>query len=334
MTALRFSPAVSLAVVGLAISTTGARSALAEARHPAVVVELKGCEQPLEAEVRRIVGVELRATVVEAADPGEAVTRVIATCQDAEVALSLADAASAKRLERSVTLAEAAPSARARLVALAVAELVVASGQEIDNRPQAKEPALPPARPASQPVTRAAQGANVAPVSVMAEAIGVVRAFPGSDLWLWGGGARGLITLARSFTLILEASAEWGKTSRSAGQVAARAFGGALGLGWGVQRRLAFIMPWVGARAGVARLAGEPNPGATGTEGEVQSGPWLGPEAGVAVALFPHAPVHATLALSAGVLLLGIRGQVTGDSNVNILGPWAALVVGVGLARP
>ena len=128
-------------------------------------------------------------------------------------------------------------------------------------------------------------------------------------------------------------SAEWGKASRTAGQVAARAIGGAVGWGLGFEGERLFVMPWVGARAGVASLTGEPGPGSEAS-GRTLSGPWLGPEVGVAATLFPHALVHATVALSAGVMPLGVRGKVAGDSNVNLLGPWAALAVDLGLTKP
>lgn len=79
MTTLQLWLAASLAVVGFAATT------LAEARHPPVVLELRQCEQPLEAEVRRIVGVELRAAAIDAVDARDAVTRVVATCRGSEV---------------------------------------------------------------------------------------------------------------------------------------------------------------------------------------------------------------------------------------------------------
>lgn len=326
--------AASLAVAGFMLATTRERSALSEPQHLPVVVELKQCEQPLATEVRRIVGVELRATVVDAAGAGEAVIRVVATCHGSEVELSLADAVTARHLDRTVALAAAAPAGRARLVALAVAELVVASWQEIESSPEPTKRDLPPPEP--QREARITEGASPEQprASAMAEAVGVARTFPGSDLWLLGAGARGFFTLSRPFTLALELTAEWGKTSRAPGQVAARALGGALALGWGIERKWLFVMPWVGARAGVARLTGEPSPDSTTTVGETQSGSCLGPEIGVSATLFPHAAAHAVVALSAGTMLLGVRGEVMGDRNVNVLGPWAALVVGVGLAKP
>ena len=332
MNALRLWSAASLSVVGFVVSATGERSALAEAVHPPVVIEVEECEQPLEAELRRIVGVELRMTVVDAVDPRGAVTRVVVTCRGSGADLLLKETATAKDLERTVALSEAAPTARARLLALAVAELVVASWQEIQSSPESTGPARPPGQPPPS-VTRAPEGASAEQhkASAMAEAMGVARVFPGSGLWLLGAGARGFLTPSRPFTLTLDLTAEWGKASRTTGQVAARTIGGGLGLGWGVERKWAFIMPWVGARAGVARLAGESN--STTTSGATQSGLWLGPEVGVAATLFPHAAVHATMALSAGVLLLGVRGEVFGDRNVNVLGPWVALVVGVGITK-
>ena len=277
-------------------------------------------------------GVELRATVIDVADARDAVTRVVATCRGPEVDLSLADVATAKRLGRTVALSEAAPTARARLVALAVAELVVASWQEIQSGPDPREQSPPSRQP--PPPARVVESAKAEQASAMAEVIGVVRAFPRSGLWLLGAGARGFFTLSRPFTVAREVTAEWGKTSRTTGQVAAQAIGGALGVGWAVERKSAFIMPWVGMRAGVARLTGEPSSDSTATAGEKQSGPCLGPEMGVAATFFPHATVHATVALSAGAMLLGVRGEVVGDTNVNVLGPWAGMVIGVGLTKP
>ena len=328
---LRAWSAASLAFVGFTVSSTGTRHARADAIHPPVVVEIENCEETLAAEVRRIVGVELRTTVVDPADAHGAVTRVVATCRGSAVELLLADAVTARRLERSVALAESSPAARSRLVALAVAELVVTNWQEIEKSPASTKRQPPPAPtpvPARAPVV-----APVERVSAAAEAIGVVRSFPGSNLWLLGPGTRGFLTLVRPFRLTLEITAEWGKASRRTGQVAVRAIGGALGLGWGIERRWAFVMPWTGARAGVARLTGEPGPGFD-TSGGTQSGSWLGPELGVAATLFPSAAVHATVALSTGVMLLGVRGEVAGDSNVNLAGPWVALTIGVGFAKP
>lgn len=327
MTRLRLWPVVSLAAVAWAASLAGERSALAEAGPSRVVLLLEQCDETLAAEARRIVGVELRATIIAASDVDDSVTRVTVTCRGPDIDLSLE--AAAHRLYRTLALSEAAPTAWARLVALAVAELVVASWQGSPAVIKPEEPSVT----VRQPPAPVLEIASPVRVSAMADAIGVVRVLPGSGLWLLGAGARGVLTTWGPFTLLLDLTGEWGRASRTTGQVAARTIGGGLGLGWGVQRKHLFILPWVGARAGVARLMGEPSPRSTITLGETQSGPWLSPEIGASLTLFPHAPVHVTVALSGGVMLLGVRGEVTGDRSVNTLGPWAAMVVGLGLSK-
>jgi hypothetical protein len=325
--------AAGLAVAGLAISAIGGRDALAEAVRGPVVVELEHCEQALEAEVRRIVGVELRATVIEAAGAGNDVTLVIATCLGSEVGLELVEGVTGKRLGRTVALSEAAPAARARLLALAVAELVVAGRQETDDIPRTSKQGPSPSAPTPPPVADIPEPTKTGSVRAMADAIGVVRTFPQSGVWLLGGGLRGLVAISRPLYLALEVTGEWGATSRAPGQVAGRTVGGALAAGWGMERRWAFLMPWVGARVGVASLKGEPSPGSS-ISSATQSGAFLGPEVGLAASLWPRAPVHATVALSAGALLLGVRGKVVQDRDVSLQGPWVALTVGAGLSKP
>jgi hypothetical protein len=331
MTAPRSCLATSLFAAVFAGSFVAEAGARIEAPHGPVVITVEQCEQPLEAEVRRIVGVELRATVIEASGAGDDVTLVIATCRGMDVDLALVDGATAKQLQRTVALSEAAPTARARLVALAVAELVVAGRQEIEV-PSASKAAVssstaPP--PAAVPSHRT----SAAPIAAMVDAMGVVRAIPGSGVWLLGAGARGLLAIAHPLYLALELDGEWGSTSRTPGQVAGRMLGGAVAAGWGMERRWAFLMPWLGVRGGVASLKGEPSPGSSISSG-TQSGAFLGPEVGLAASLWPRAPVHVTVALSAGALLLGVRGKVVQDRDVSLQGAWIALAVGAGLSKP
>ena len=333
MTASRWSLAARLAVAGLALSAAAGSAALAEGTRGPVVVELEHCEEPLEVEVRRIVGVELRATVIDAVGAGNDVTLVMATCRGSAADLALVDGATGKRLERTVALSAAAPAARARLLALAVAELVVAGRQEIEDAPRASKQDIAPAAPPARPAVEVSEPAKPAPTRAVADLIGVVRAFPQSDLWLLGGGLRGVVAISRPLYLAVEVTGEWGSTSRATGQVAGRAIGGALLAGWGIERRWAFIMPWVGAHSGLASLTGEPSAGSA-ISGGTESGALLGPEIGLAASLWPRAPVHATVALSAGVLLLGVRGKVVQDRDVSLLGPWVALAIGVGLSKP
>lgn len=326
MTRLRLSSLVFLAATVWVVSLVGERSVRAEAGQPPVVLVLEQCDEDLATEARRIVGVELRTTIIAGSDVSDPVTRVVVTCRGSEIDLSLE--AAARRLQRSLALSQAAPTARARLVALAVAELVVASWQ---GSPTVSTPPAPSAPPPPPPIQ---QATNSARILAMVDAIGVLRVHPDSGLWLGGAGLRGVFTIWRPLTFVIDLAAEWGSASRSTGQVAARTMGGGMGLGWGVQRERLFILPWVGARAGVARLVGEPSSSSAITLGETRSGPWLTPEIGASLTLFPHAPVHGTLALAGGVMLWGVRGEVTGERSVSTLGPWAAIILGLGLSKP
>ncbi len=101
---------------------------------------------------------------------------------------------------------------------------------------------------------------------------------------------------------------------------------GSAAVGWTFDR----ILLWVGAVAGFARVGGQPHPNAIG---RVESGPWIGPEVGLDVALWPRAPVHATVGAAAGAALLGVKGNVDGDADVAVLGAWAALRLGFGISN-
>lgn len=323
--------AAGLAVIGIVSTATAEANVQAQLSRGPVLIDFANCEQSLEAEVRRIVGVELRASAVETVSPGQSATRLVAICRGSEVDLVLEDSGTSNQLVRTLPLAEAVPTGRARLLALAVAELVVASWQERQSDPVPMAPSPSPDVP-SAPVADAVANARLARTSVGVEAMGVVRVFPGASLWLLGAGARGVVALSRPLVLTIDGSAEWGQAARGTGQVRARVMAGALGLAWGIDRAWAFIMPWMAARAGVARLAGEPNVGSS-TAGETQSGMWLGPEIGACITFLPRAPMTLTLALSVGVTMRGVRGDVVGESSVSMRGPWAALVAGVGFAK-
>ena len=148
---------------------------------------------------------------------------------------------------------------------------------------------------------------------------------------LLGGGVRGEVRVAPALTLRIDAIADGADVARSVGQVAVETFSAGAGLGWSLDGRSLRVVPWIGARGGVGRLRGVPGAGTTGT---AQSGAWTGPEAGVEVVVGPRETLHVALALSGGVALVGPAGQVSGGADVDLRGPWAMLLVGLGFAIP
>src|SRR4029077_3546233 len=86
---------------------------------PRVSIAVVGCDDALANEAQRIAAIELRAALVEAT-PDEATTQVTATCSAESANLRVLDPTTSKSVERSVALSQAASTARARLLALAI----------------------------------------------------------------------------------------------------------------------------------------------------------------------------------------------------------------------
>lgn len=305
------------------------RVAAAEERGaPRVSVDLTGCDPSFADEVHRIAGVELRAEVVGTAESMSSATQAVVTCRDAIVDLVVSDSVTSKRLERTVSLGETPPRARARLIALAVAELVSASWEEVESNPQPKVPAVAVTTPEiRESVRRAVSRVPRVAIDVM----GQTRAFLGTGTLLFGGAVRASARLGASLTLRFDAGTEIGSVSRlPAGNAAIRTFGSSLGLGWALELGHVEALAWGGAGGGYVRLDGEAKGGFMNSALE---GPWFGPEAGVDFIFFPRGLVHLTVMVLGGTALVGVKGNVEGASSVSVSGPWATAGVGVGIAR-
>lgn len=109
----------------------------------------------------RVVRVELGPAVVidEPAVEAPGVTRVTATCDGNRVRLRVDDPITGKALERSVEIGDVDATVGARLVGLAIVELVAASWIELELRP-----AAPAADAGASPVPREREDAAVAVV--------------------------------------------------------------------------------------------------------------------------------------------------------------------------
>jgi hypothetical protein len=293
---------------------------------PRVGVELRGCDEAFADEVRRIAGVELHASVVAA--QRAIVTEVLVTCREGLADLWVSDAATAKVSLRTVSLAQTSPRARARLIALAVAELVSASWEEVETNPEPKVPAADVVSPEVRAEVRRAVREVRAPSRVSLDALGSARVFTGGSL-LFGGLVRSSFLVGSWLTLRLEAGTAAGSQARTLGSVGVQATHGALAVGGTLDMVSVEVVPWIGVAAGYARIAGEPGNNATGL---VQSGIFAGPEAGVDVRLWPRALVHLSLGIAGGGALRSVRGDVEGDSGVGVSGAWGTLSLGVGIS--
>lgn len=130
----------------------GARSLRAE-ESPIVLLEIADCAAIDEAEVRRIVAAELGARPAEVA--GSDVTKVRVSCKDTRVLIDVQDPLTRKRVHRSFDIGLSDPRSRARLLAIAATELVLASWAELDTNPKLRVEPEGPRAP--EDVTRAAR---------------------------------------------------------------------------------------------------------------------------------------------------------------------------------
>jgi len=289
-----------------------------------VSIAIVGCEEPLAQEARRITAIELHATLVNAA-PDAATTQISAACTAQSAQLRVIDPTTGKAVERTVALGQAAPSARARLLALAMAELVAASWSELEDNPEPKAAPVAPLAPLS---AREAARRVVAPRPIELQAVADAQLLASRDVVL-GGGARGELWVSERLFLRFDALFLYGEPSRATGSVAltmpsaSGALGASLGSGW-LQPRVS-----LGVRAGYAWMNGIAASAAT--TGDHQRGFWGGPELGFELAAWSHARVHPVLGLSLGAHLFGVRGSVDEGRDIKATGLWSGLSLGAAL---
>jgi hypothetical protein len=292
---------------------------------PRVSISIVGCDAALAREAQRIAAIELRATLVDPAPDGT-VTEVRATCRGALAALEVIDPTTGKSVERTVALGEAAPSGRARLLALAVAELVVASWSELQSNPA---PRAPPATPLAPPAAREAARAALGERSLELAAAFDVHVLRSGDV-LFGGGARAAVWTSPAIFFRFDVLADYAEVDRAAGRVAVIMPSVSVAIGasrWiGASLRPAISL---GLRGGYVRMNGIAE--GTAATGFRQQGAWLGPEVALQVSAWARARVHPVLGIAAGTHLLGVRGTVDDGQNVEAVGIWGGVSAAVAI---
>jgi hypothetical protein len=311
-----------IVVLAAGAHAANAQEALALDR-PRVSIDIVGCDAALAREARRIAAIELRATLVDPAPDGT-VTQVTAECRSSLAALEVADPTTGKSLARTVTLTEAAPNGRARLLALAVAELVAASWSELQSNPR---PRAPPATPLAPDAAREAARAALTDRSLELAAAFDVHLLASGD-FLFGGGARAAVWISPLFFARFDALADYAELGRAAGSVAVFMPSASAALGaarWmGTRLRPAIS---VGLRGGYVRMSGIAD--GTAATGVRQQGVWLGPEVALQVSAWARARVHPVLGVAAGAHLLGVRGTVNNGHDVEAVGIWGGISAAV-----
>ncbi len=324
---------------------------------PRVRLQLDRCVAVNAVEVRRVVAAELGALLVDPLGPALApsrpaapkvtqvdpevaqvdpeVTQVTVDCRDRLVVLRVSDPITGKSLERPIDLGSAEPSARGRLLGLAVVELVSASWTELELRPR---PAVAPAsRTASEEARRAALQAvktRVPPRAIALRIAGTGRGdtFFGNARFLAGGGLRLTHDLPSGLSWSVDAVGQHGTASSSLGTTVADtiSFGPAVGF----QRRWPLIGLRIGGgfRGGAAHLEGRP--GLARVQAGSGWGGWGGPMASVSVLFAVGRSLAVELGTEGGYVLFPVAGEVAGNRQLAIAGPWLGFQLGLGIILP
>jgi hypothetical protein len=322
-----------LNALALGISLLGAPSAAVSD----VGLEVDPCLGLPEAEVRRLVDLELE-TYVAPASAGESLTAIVrVTCLDDQALIRVTDANN-KTLERTLDFTSSEGDVRARALALATAELLLAHRSELTRSVPKKEP-VAAAKPTPQrppetrtaPVSTPGNGSEPRSSARLDYVLGFAQltsTFELSDL-SWGGGIRlgwvsGLNWLGGDFEL----SATRGKQETTLGNVYTTTWSVAARPTWRLTERPVFVGVGLGARFGFARVEGMPSH-AEEARGRVVAGSWGGP-LGHAELGFGSNHFFACAGVEAGYALKAVKGSVDGQAEAGVSGVFGSATLGIG----
>jgi hypothetical protein len=299
-----------------------------------VAVEIGACLDVEPSEVRRIVAIELRALMTPANGAMEPITRVAVDCYNPLVEIRVEDPITGKSLVRRIDLSTFDRSIRARLLALAIAELVSSSWTELVSNP---EPTVAPAgatasegeRKAAKQVVVAREEERLHPITFGAMAEG--RSFLRGAGPLVGGRVELLPWLPVGL-FVVDATIDHGTAKAALGDVSVTSAMG--GVGWRAHyANTTWLLEAGGeARLGAIWLSGTPSaPSETAAGGgaALAGGPVFVVRAG----LFAAERTMITLGAELGYSVLGARGRVGTGDEVRADGVWVGLALGVGIVR-
>ncbi len=292
---------------------------------PHVVIELDDppCEGLDVPAVLELLSVELGGVAPDTSRDLPQDTQVVhATCEAGDLVLSLDEPAGSQRIARRVSLADVAPKAVARLVALAVAEMIAARNDQ-GGASDATSLGDAPDRETSLP-TQALPSGWAGELAGMA----VSRSTGRSALATYGlgVGVRGTYLAVGSASLDL--CAEQGSRSVSGGRAEVRVVSMSPVGWWGMDLGYGRGSFGAGARLGYAWLRGRPR-SPEAARGRTVSGLWGGPI--VTLRFAPMLPPWVLgMQVETGVSTLAVIGRAAGRRAVAMDGFWLGATVIVG----
>jgi hypothetical protein len=293
-----------------------------------VVLEVPDCEGAVGAEVEKLAALELapRMQVVKASE--RPVLTGTVRCERPHAHITVRDPARAQPLAIQIDLAAAAPQARQRLLALALAELITTSQLEGAPPPAPEATAAQPEPDDADDETAESSddAAARAPLSVWVAPSFALAAEPSVALF---GGELGVAHAFGPLLVSLDTHARFGHSARGGSEVALRvlslgAFAGLILLDDGVQ-----LSAGPGLRLGHAAMTASSS--SAGVTAKDLDGVWLGPALMAALQVPLAAATLLRFAIEGGYVAKPIIGlDEDGADRLALRGPW--LSVGLGLA--
>ena len=253
---------------------------------PLLGVEVDGCGETGVEALLPIVALELHARTLPAAAAPPHATRVAVRCSAGAAALQVADPLTTKVVTRSIALQDVHPSARARVLAIAIAELVSASWFELERARRDVREAAVVSAPVRQERAAAIRAVRARSPTWQAS-LGL-----GPALWLspsapetgFGGSLQFTADSPGPAALLLDLNGWFASARVGLGELHTSAFSlGAFGL---LRAELSPFALYGGAgvRLGWAHVRGQSDEPTRAREGAV-GGPWFGPAVAAGAAL-------------------------------------------------
>jgi hypothetical protein len=321
----------SLRATAFAQDDRSRESASSPAGRPPVSLALATCLDVPPEEVRRIVGIELRALLVDEREATNDTTVVVVDCHNPYAVIDVTDPITGKTLKRTVDLTESARIARPRLLALSIVELVSASWTEIESNPPPRTPVV--GRVASPDARRSALSSVQArtPRRAMFRVVPIasIRSFR-LQLWTFGGGLRVGADGARPFGWEIDAVLDHGTRSTPLGNATFDTGSGSASVVLRVPVDPVTLRFRSGLRLGNAWLSA--TPASPGVVAYSLHGLFWGPVVAFSATVAPARAFTLEATIEAGQIVSPVSGIVEGSSDVALRGIWLGASLGVGLA--
>jgi hypothetical protein len=303
----------------------------AQAVEGLVALHCEGCPTLREPELRRRLAIELPGLVLEPAMLRAASVAVTVVCFPSAVKLSLDDAITAKSLVRLIDLHHVAPEVHTRIVAIAVAELVLASWSELETNPTPRVAPLRRQPPAPQSASQAlgavqARGPGLPDHQLRLEAVGSTLVFSAGPLW--GGGLALASDVRSAFGWSVDVLAHHRSIATGRGDVAIDVITAAARvLAQGRWSRLS-LRGGFGLRAGTTILTGRGSASVRGDHVVWAAG---GPMVNFSLGFTVVHRLSLELGGEGGYWVFPTGGLVNGQREVALEGPFVGVQLGLGL---